>query len=248
MHSELPNLITLLAGIFHHAAWTKYLIIWENVCFALIIVIFLTIIAYFGCRKRMMIPAGRLQNALELFVSLVDDFVCGILGKQGRKYVPFIGTLFIYILCMNLAGLIPFMRSATSSLSTTFALALCVFLYVHYSAIRELGFIGYIDHLMGKPRGALALTIVLPLFMFLMHIVSELIKPVSLSLRLRSNIFADDTLLAALSAFGIKGLPLLLFCTFIVIISAFVQAMVFSLLSTIYFALFLVEEEHQQAS
>jgi len=193
----------------------------------------------------MTIPVGRLQNALEAFVSLIDDFVCGIIGKDGRKFVPFIGTLFIYILCMNLAGLIPFMRSATSSLSTTFALALCVFFYVHYSAIKKLGFVGYLDHLMGKPRGGLALTIVLPLFMFFMHIVSELIKPVSLSLRLRSNIFADDMLLAALSGFGMKGLPLLLFCTFIVIISALVQALVFSLLSTIYFALFLVEEEPQ---
>ena len=80
--------------------------------------------------------------------------------------------------------------------------------------------------------------------MLFMHIVSELIKPVSLSLRLRSNIFADDMLLTALAGFGIKGLPLLMFSTFIVIISALVQAVVFSLLSTIYFALFLVEEEH----
>ena len=243
MHSELPNLITILGGMFPGAAWARYLIIWENVFFALIIVIFLTAVAYFGSRKSLMIPR-RLQNALEIFVSSVDDFVCGILGKSGRKFVPFIGTLFIYILCMNLAGLIPFLKSATSSLSTTFALALCVFFYVHYSAIKELGFIGYMDHLMGKPRGGLALSVILPLFMFFMHIISELIRPISLSLRLRSNIFADDMLLSALSGFGIKGLPLLLFSFFIVIISAFVQALVFSLLSTIYFALFLVEEEH----
>jgi len=243
MHSELPNLVTILAEIFHHTPWTKYLVLWQDVCFALIIVIFLTIVAYFGSRKKAMIP-GRLQNVLEIFVALVDDFVCGILGKHGRRFVPFIGTLFIYILCMNLAGLIPFMKSATSSLSTTFGLALCVFLYVHYSAIKELGFIGYIDHLMERPRGGLALSIILPLFMLFIHIVSELIKPVSLSLRLRSNIFADDMLLSALAGFGIKGLPLLIFSTFIVLIAAVVQAVVFSLLSTIYFALFLVEDEH----
>lgn len=242
MHSELPNVITILAEVFHHAPWTKYLILWQNLCFALIIAVFLIIVAYFGSRKKSMVP-GSLQNVLEIFAALVDDFVCGILGKYGRRFVPFIGTLFIYILCMNLAGLIPFMKSATSSLSTTFGLALCVFLYVHYSAIKELGFIGYIDHLMGRPRGGLALSIILPLFMFFMHIVSELIKPVSLSLRLRSNIFADDMLLSALAGFGIKGLPLLMFSTFIVIISALVQAVVFSLLSTIYFALFLVEED-----
>ena len=243
MHSELPNIVTLLAGYFPNEPWAKYLLVWENLFFALIVAAFLIIVAFFGSRKRKMIPESRLQNALELFVSAVDDFVCGIMGQKGRQFVPFIGTLFIYILLMNLAGLIPFMRSATSSLSTKFALALCVFFYVHYAAIKDLGFAGYLDHLAGKPRGGLAATIVLPVFMFLMHIVSELIRPVSLSLRLRSNIFADDTLIVALSSFGIKGLPLLLFCTFIVVIAAVVQAMVFSLLSTIYFALFIVEEE-----
>jgi len=234
-----------LEGFFPQAHWVKYLLIWENVFFALLIVVFLTVIAYLGSRKKTIVPANRLQTAVELFVSVVDDFVCGILGRQGREFTPFIGTLFIYILCMNLSGLIPFLRSATSSLSTTFALALCVFFYVHFAAMKKLGFIGYIDHMMNKPRGAMAATVILPVFMFLMHVVSELIKPVSLALRLRSNIFADDTLLMALSSFGLKGLPLLLFCTFIVVIAAVVQALVFSLLSTIYFALFLIEEpEH----
>jgi F-type H+-transporting ATPase subunit a len=79
--------------------------------------------------------------------------------------------------------------------------------------------------------------------MLFMHIVTELIKPVSLSLRLRSNIFADDMLLAALSGFGLKGLPFLFFSMFIVVIAAVVQAVVFSLLSTIYFAIFLVHDE-----
>jgi F-type H+-transporting ATPase subunit a len=244
MHKELPTLVTIIAEAFHSAPWSGHLLVWQNLIYALFVVFILAIIAIAAASKHSLIP-GRLQGAVEVYIGTIDDFVCGILGPSGRRFVPFIGTLFIYILFMNLIGLVPFMRSATSSLSTTLALALCVFIYVHFSAIKELGFLGYLDHLMGKPRGIVAISVILPLFMLFMHIVSELIKPVSLSLRLRSNIFADDMLLAALSGFGLKGLPFLFFSMFIVVIAAVVQAVVFSLLSTIYFAIFLVhDEEH----
>ncbi|MCX5704570.1 MAG: F0F1 ATP synthase subunit A, partial [Candidatus Omnitrophica bacterium] len=99
----------------------------------MIISFVLIAVFYFASRKSSMIP-GRLQGALEVFVGGVDDFICGILGPQGRKYVPFIGTLFIYILLMNLMGLVPFMKSSTASWSTTLALALCVFFYLQYTA------------------------------------------------------------------------------------------------------------------
>ncbi|MBI4706647.1 MAG: F0F1 ATP synthase subunit A [Candidatus Omnitrophica bacterium] len=240
---EFPNFIEIIVNhIGESSALGKFLHRWETVIFSLIIVFVLSIVAYFSFRRPKITP-GRLQAAAEFLAASLDDFVCGILGPKGRSLTPFIGTLFIYILFMNFFGLIPFMKSATSNLSTTFGLALCVFIYVHYLAIRELGLFGYFDHLMGKPRGALAFTIILPVFMLFIHIISELIKPISLSLRLRSNIFADDMLLAAIAGFGIKGVGLLLFSSCIVIISAVVQAVVFSLLSTIYFALFLKHEE-----
>ena len=76
-----------------------------------------------------------------------------------------------------------------------------------------------------------------------MHIVSELIRPISLSLRLRSNVWGDDMLLAIMAGFGVKGLPLLFFNTLIVILAGIVQAVVFCLLSTIYFALAIPHEE-----
>lgn len=239
---ELPNLVTILASKFGGSHFAKYLYLWENVIFSLIIVCILTLIAFLASRQKKLVP-DRLQNACEVFVGGIDDFVCGILGPQGRKYTPFIGTLFIYIVFMNLLGLIPFMKSPTSSWSTTFALAICVFIYVQYSAIREHGFLGYLDHMLGKPRGILAFSIFIPLLMFLLHIVSELVRPISLSLRLRSNIWGDDMLLAVLSGLGVAGIPLLLFSTLLAILASIVQAVVFSLLSTIYFALVLTHEE-----
>jgi len=239
---ELPNIVTLLEHKFKGTAFASYLITWENIIFSLIIICLLSLVAFLTLRKNKLIP-DRLQCALEVCVGAIDDFVCGILGPRGRAYTPFIGTLFIYILCMNLFGLIPFMKSSTTSWSTTLALALCVFIYVQYSAFKEMGFRGYLDHMMGNPRGFLAYTVIIPILLFFVHVLGELVRPISLSLRLRSNIWGDDILLAILAGFGLQGVPLLFFNTLFVIIASIVQALVFCLLTTIYFALVLTHEE-----
>ena len=238
---ELPNLVGILAQAFKGSGFSKFIVLWENIIFSLLIVFAVSLIAYMASRKAKLIP-GRLQNACEVVVGGLDDFVCGILGHKGRKYTPFIGTLFIYIIFMNLIGLVPFMKSPTSSWSVTLGLAICVFIYVQYSAIRELGFLGYLDHMLGKPRGILAFSVFIPLMMFFLHIVSELVRPISLSLRLRSNIWGDDMLLAVVSGFGVTGVPLLIFSTLLALLASVVQAIVFSLLTTIYFALVLTHE------
>ena len=240
---EMPNIFAILAEKFPGNIFFKFAYLWENVSFSLLIVLVLGVLAFFVCRKKSLIPGSRLQVAAELIVGGLDDFVCGIIGPRGRKYTPFIGSLFIYILLMNLSGLIPFMKASTASWSTTLALALCVFFYVQYTAIRELGFLGYLDHLAGKPRGVLAFTVIMPLFMLILHILTELIRPLSLSLRLRGNIWGDEVLIALLSRFGIKGLPLLLFNMSMGILASVVQAAVFCLLTTIYLALVLNHEE-----
>jgi F-type H+-transporting ATPase subunit a len=239
---ELPDILAVLADKFPQNVFFKFIYLWENISYSLIIVLILGIFSFFACRKKSLIP-GRLQALAELIVGALDDFVCGIMGPRGRRFTPFIGTLFIYILFMNLSGLIPFVKASTASWSTTMALALCVFVYVQYTGIRELGFLGYLDHLAGKQRGVLAFTLVMPLFMFLLHILTELIRPISLSLRLRGNIWGDETLIALLSGFGIKGLPLLFFNMLMGVLTSFVQASVFCLLTTIYLSLVLDHEE-----
>lgn len=241
MHTELPNVVSLLAGRVK-GPLSQGLFLWENVIFSLLVAGILTLVVFFGCRRPKLIP-GRLQNALEAVAGGLDDFLCGILGPKGRKFTPFIGTLFIYIICLNILGIIPFMKSPTSSWSTTLAMALCVFIYVQYTALKELGLWGYLDHLMGRPRGFLAFSVVIPLLMLFLHITTELIRPISLSLRLRSNIWGDDILLALVAGFGLSGVPLLLFSTLLTIVACIVQATVFCLLTTIYFALVLPEEE-----
>jgi F-type H+-transporting ATPase subunit a len=239
---ELPNIVSIISERFKDIPALKGLSHYENVIFSLMVIAVISLVTIIASRRLKMIP-GRLQSAFEMFVGGFDSFICGILGSKGRRLTPFIGTLFIYILFMNLISLVPFMKAPTSNWSVTLALALCVFVYLQYTSLREFGLLGFFDHLMGKPRGILAASVVIPLLMLFLHTISELVRPISLSLRLRSNIWGDDMLLAVLAGFGLKGAPLLLFNMFIAALAAVVQASVFCLLTTIYFALVLTHEK-----
>ncbi|MBF0619505.1 MAG: F0F1 ATP synthase subunit A [Candidatus Omnitrophica bacterium] len=241
---EFPNIISMLGEHFKGQPLGAFLMSWESTIYCVLVIGLLSAVAYYATRRRALVP-GMLQNAAEFYVTGVDDFVCSVLGPRGRKYTPFIGTLFIYILAMNYLGLIPFFKSPTAELSTTVGLSLIVFVYVQYTALKELGVFGYVDHLMGKPRGIMALTIIMPIFMLVLHLVGELIRPLSLSLRLRSNIWGDEMLLALLASKGLAGIPILFMNFVLVVMTSTIQAGIFALLTLIYFALILVhDEEH----
>jgi F-type H+-transporting ATPase subunit a len=239
---ELPNVVTLIAHRLGGSPIAQFLLRWENIIYSASISLLIVAIVYFGSRKLQLVP-GRYQSFLEAVFGGIDDFVCSIMGSNGRRYVPFLGTLFVYIITMNLIGLIPFLKAPTASWSTTLALALCVFVYAQYTAFKELGFFGYFDHLMGNPRGGLAWSVVLPAMMLVMHVIAELVRPLSLSLRLRTNIWGEDMLLAMMASVGLKGLPLYFFMTVLSLMTAVVQAMVFALLATVYLALVQKHEE-----
>lgn len=241
---EFPHLIGMLAEHLGDTPLGHFLHTWESLIYCIFIGVLLVVGSYFATRKRTIVP-GRFQNLAEMYVTGVDGFVCSVLGDRGRQYTPFIGTLFIYVLFMNYIGLIPFFRSPTTEWSTTFGLAVIVFVYTQYTAFKELGVVGYGDHLMGKPRGIMAVTLIMPIFMLALHLIGELIRPFSLSLRLRSNIWGDDMLLALMASWGLKGFPVLLINYVIVFLASTIQAIVFSMLTLIYFALVLVhEDEH----
>ena len=247
---ELPNVITLLSERLHDHPLVSWLHHWENLVFAAVVAAALCLVAWRYARKPATIPQGW-QNLLELFVEGIDRLVQDIVGPSGRRHTPFIGTLFLYIWLMNLAILIPGMKSSTSSLNTTVALALIVFCYVQWIGLRAQGPWRYLDHLAGSPRdvvGWLLAPLMLPI-----HVLGECIKPLSLSLRLGFNIFAEDVLLAVLAGLGIVaglalhlpiGIPLQAFAVPLVLIFSTVQALVFSLLSTVYIALMSPHEAH----
>ena len=248
---KFANVITVLHRAFPDAPWSKFLHHYEVVIFSLFIALMLCVIAMIATRNPQMIP-GPLQNVIEMAVEGLYNFIVDILGpRYGPRYVPFLGTLFIYILAMNLFGLIPFMDSPTSSLNVTVALALVVFIYSQYIGFRELGPLGWLDHMAGNPRSAVG-WILVPL-MLPIHLMGELAKPISLACRLFGNIFGEDMLLVAFASLGITslavthlpiGLPLQLPFMFLALLTSTLQALVFTVLSTIYFLLMLPHDDH----
>jgi len=250
---ELPNLIELAHKLFP-GDFTNFLQTWQVPIFSVVVWVLLSYFCLKVYRKRTMIP-GKLQNFIEWIVDSLANMVTEILGEKGRKYIPFLGTLFVYIFTMNIFGLIPGMYSSTAKLNTTLALAICVFLYVQWEGIRAQGILGYIYHFAGSPKSAVEWCLV-PLN-FPLHIIGELAKPISLALRLFGNISGEDMLLAIFVTLGIgitaifqgpgwlPGIPLHLPFIFLALLTSFVQALVFTLLSTIYFSLMTHHEEDE---
>lgn len=238
---HVPNIVNLLYHYFPHSPVIRFLHHWENIFFSALVAALLAWAGWVAARRGELIPRG-IQNVFELAVESLDNFVCGILGPPGRDFTPFIGTLFLYIFVMNLFGILPFMKSPTSSFGITFPLGLTVFVYVQYTGIRRLGPLAYLDHLAGEPRNAVGFVLI-PLMLFL-HVVGEFVKPVSLSLRLFGNIWGEDILIAVFVGMGSKiWVPLHFPFLFLALLTSFVQATVFCLLTTIYISLMLPHEE-----
>lgn len=210
---------------------------------ALVIVVLATF-SVLATRRLATIPRSRMQSLVELVVSSLNDFVVGIIGPKGEQYTPFVGTLFIYIFAMNLLGLVPGFKAPTSGLSITVGLAIVVFVAYNVAGIREVGLGPYLKHLAAGP-------IWLAWLMVPIHLIGELARPLSLSIRLFGNIFGEETVLMVLAGMTYviipyivaipTQFPIMLFDVFI----AFVQALVFSMLTAIYISVAITgHEEH----
>jgi F-type H+-transporting ATPase subunit a len=154
-----------------------------------------------------------------------------LIGKEADRHLPFLGTMFIFIFCMNLIGIIPFFRSPTMVLSITLALGFSTFLYVQTQGIKAHGILGYLKHMTG-PLIALA-----PL-MFPLELMGEFIKPISLSLRLYGNIGGEDTLIEKFMEMG-QGIGIPIQAPFVAfaVFTSFLQAFIFTGLTCIYLQL-----------
>ncbi len=191
-----------------------------------VIVAVLTLLSFIAGRNLKERP-GRLQNLLETGIEYLDNFFTGLLGKKkARKYFFFLGSMFIFIIFANYSGLIPgvgitkFLKAPTSSLSVTAGLGVCSFLFMHGAAIKSKGKL-YFKHYISP------FALMLPLLL-----LDELIKPVSLSLRLFGNIYGEETVTEQLYELLPIGGPLimmvlsLLFCA--------IQAVVYTMLVSLY--------------
>ncbi len=200
-------------------------------------------VAFIGAaRKATIRPSGKghsLRNTLEAALEAFQDYLIGVMGNDlARKYTPLIASFFFTILVSNWLGLVPGMLSPSAQPAVPIAMAIVGFIAVHVIAIKESGLKTWFMHFVGEPIWLAPLN-------FPLHIVGELIKPLSLSLRLLCNVFGEEAVVATLAALAIAFLPawlpipfqipMLLLGTFF----GFLQALVFSTLLAIYLSIFL---------
>lgn len=244
---ELPNFITVLEYFFPKSHFVHFLFSWENLVFSFFVLGFIAIRSIQAAQKKEFLPKG-LQNRWELVFEGFSEFVTGILGPRGMKHVPFLGTMFLYILLQNWLGLVPLMKSPTGTWSTTIALALITTVYIQWVGIKEHGFINYLRHLAGNPAGILGITL-LPLMLIINLSIEFFAVPLSLSLRLFANISSEDKLLYKFAELNVMyyWLPFVfqLFANILVILFSFIQAFVFLLLSTVYISL-IMPHDHDE--
>jgi F-type H+-transporting ATPase subunit a len=200
----------------------------------LVVAVLLTVLLGLASRKPALVP-GRRQSLAEMIVQMFEGLIVDTIGPDGRRYVPVIGTVGLFIFGCNMLGLIPGFMSPTSKLNVTLGCALVVFFYYHAQGVKAQG-LKYFKHFMG-PIPALA-----PL-MIPIEVISHFSRPVSLSMRLFGNIFAEELLIVIMASIIPLFLPLPFMA--VAIFTALIQSFVFVLLACIYIAGAVAhEEEH----
>jgi F-type H+-transporting ATPase subunit a len=174
------------------------------------------------------------QLTLEAGFLALRDLVTSVIGEHGMKYFPVIATFAVLILISNLMGLFPLFMSPTAHVSVTFALGITSFIYYNYVGIRENGLRGHLAHFAGPKLSGLL--VVITGLIFIIELFSNLIRPMTLGIRLFGNMFADEQVAVIISnlfpPFTQFLLPIVLLPLAVFI--GLVQAFVFTLLSTIY--------------
>jgi F-type H+-transporting ATPase subunit a len=206
----------------------------DYVVMVIIVTALLVVLFSLASRKLTLIPSKR-QSLLEMVFTLFEGLATDTIGPEGKKYLPVIGTVGLFIFSCNLIGLVPGFMSPTSKLNVTVGCALVVFFYYHAQGVRAQG-LKYFKHFLG-PIPALA-----PL-MIPIEIISHFSRPVSLSMRLFGNIFAEELLIVIMASIVPFLLPLPFMA--VAIFTSIIQAFVFVLLACIYIAGAVAhEEEH----
>jgi F-type H+-transporting ATPase subunit a len=239
---------------------------------AVLAVVLLIVISAFAFRKSSLVPSG-LQNGMETVVEALMSFISSIAGeKNGRRFLPLVGTFFFYILLSNLMGLlpgfgsimvlgvhkghitrVPLLRSANADLNTTIALALVTVVATQYFGLRTLKLTymskffnfgklrAFFSALVGRRPRPDGMQMLIDLFLGIgyafvgvLELISEFIKIVSFSFRLFGNIFAGEVLLIVIGFLAAFIAPLVFMGLEVFV--GFVQALIFSMLSLVFFS------------
>ena len=228
MHQfELSNVVEIEAFGYNFSL--------TNGAISMFVAIGCAILMALGLRKHNKMIPNRLQSALEMIIGTLKNAVGGILGEEGEKYVPYVFSVFLFVLTLNLLGLIPGSFAETSHISMTFALALTMFFTCLMISIGKHG-IKFLKIFIpaGTPWWLAPL-------MFVLEFFSYCIRPVSIAIRLAANMIAGHVMLDVIAFFvimmGVFGVLPLAFLMILMAFEAFVailQAYIFSIFTSVY--------------
>jgi len=202
--------------------------------FMVIALVAISVFLIMGMRKGQLVP-GRWQSMAELCYEFVASVIRDTVGNEGRRYFPFVFTLFMFVLFGNMLGMIPYSFTFTSHIAVTFAMAMVVFI-----GVTVLGFVKHGFKFFGifAPPGV---PIAMWPLLIPIEIISYLSRPISLSVRLFANMLAGHTLLKvfagfvpALGALGVLPLAFVAALSGLEMVIAFLQAYVFTILTCLY--------------
>jgi len=197
------------------------------------------LIAWLATRRRSLAPRG-MQNVLEAIVVFVrDELARKNIGPHGDRYVPYLLTTFVFILFCNGLGLLPYGATATSNISVTAGLAGMAFLMIQWSGVREYGLYGHFRNLVPHGMPIWLLPIMIPV-----EIVGMFTKPFALCIRLFANMTAGHVAILSLFSLvfilkmvwvgAVLSVPLALFISGIEILVVFLQAYIFTMLTSLF--------------
>ena len=214
----------------------------NSALFMVVAVALIYALLVFGMAGRALVP-GRLQSLAEMFYEFVANMVRDNAGHDARPYFPFVFTIFMFVLIGNMIGMVPYTFTFTSHIIVTFTLAATVFVFVTVLALMKHG-LHFFSFFM--PHGA---PIALAPILIPIEVISYLMRPVSLSIRLFANMMAGHTMLKVFAGFtvlmigglgaigfvaGLVPLLINIALTGFEFLVAFLQAYVFSILTCLY--------------
>src|SRR5579871_526617 len=227
---------SLLAAIGHPATDPAHP--WENWITMEILVVAIIMVVFAMLRTRLSYDKpGKLQMTFEGIYSFVAEQAHDTIEHDSKRYLSFVGTLFIFILFMNLIGVIPGFESPTMTPAVPAALAIAAFLYYNAMGFKEQGVGSYLKHFAG-PMPLLA-----PL-MVPIEFISHLARPLSLTIRLYANMFAGERVTVTFLSLTFIAIPAVFMGLHVFV--AFLQAFIFMLLTIVYVGSAVGHEEHSE--
>lgn len=203
------------------------------VAFVVVIVISLLSVAKKGLNSRF--SKNPWTQKFEHLYGFIENLAVGIIGSHGRKYIPMLITFWLIIFFSNLVALF-FESAPTAELSFNLAMAIIAIMYVQWEGIKANGVIGHFSHFAGPKMGGPL--ILINVMLFAIELVSEMMKMVSLSLRLYGNIHGGHEAASAMNHLGESFyIPIGAFLLPVKLLTAVVQALIFCLLLSVYLSL-----------